>query len=76
MSDRCTCRWGRDTDGSEFGPCEWCEGQAYDEENGLTDEALSAALSGEANLTMEEALLLDAEILRAQGVDVADPEFF
>lgn len=22
---RCTCRQGRDTDGSEFGPCKWCE---------------------------------------------------
>lgn len=25
--DRCTCRPGRDHDGSEFGPCEWCEQQ-------------------------------------------------
>jgi hypothetical protein len=61
MIGRCTCRQGRDDDGSEFGPCEWCEGQAYDEENGLTDEALQAAISGEAVLTTEEALLLDAQ---------------
>lgn len=25
MNRHCTCRSGRDTDGSEFGPCEWCE---------------------------------------------------
>lgn len=25
-ANRCTCQSGRDTDGSEFGPCEWCEG--------------------------------------------------
>ena len=29
-----------------------------------------------ADLTMEEALLLDAKILRAQGVEVDDPLFF
>lgn len=25
MADHCTCRSGRDFDGSEFGPCEYCE---------------------------------------------------
>jgi hypothetical protein len=25
MTDHCTCRPGRDHDGSEFGPCEFCE---------------------------------------------------
>lgn len=24
-SSPCTCRYGRDHDGSEFGPCEYCE---------------------------------------------------
>lgn len=26
--ERCTCRSGRDHDGSEFGPCEYCERQS------------------------------------------------
>jgi hypothetical protein len=27
--DYCTCRSGRDHDGSEFGPCEYCEEAAF-----------------------------------------------
>lgn len=38
MSDRCTCPYGRDTDGSEFGPCEYCEAVS----EGRTDEDVQA----------------------------------
>ncbi len=31
--DRCTCRFGRDHDGSEFGPCPFCEEQEWLESN-------------------------------------------
>lgn len=31
MADHCTCRYGRDHDGSEFGPCEYCERVADEE---------------------------------------------
>lgn len=67
-ANRCTCQSGRDTDGSEFGRCEWCE----DADAREHDETFAEAPS----MTLQEALLLDAEILRAQGVDVVDPEFF
>jgi len=30
LADRCTCKSGRDHDGSEFGPCAFCEAQAED----------------------------------------------
>jgi hypothetical protein len=30
-ADHCTCRPGRDHDGSEFGPCDYCERQAYED---------------------------------------------
>lgn len=29
--DHCTCRQGREIDGSEFGPCPYCEEAAYQE---------------------------------------------
>lgn len=32
MATRCTCRPGRDYDGSEFGPCEYCESFADEED--------------------------------------------
>jgi hypothetical protein len=34
MLNRCACRPGRDYDGSEFGPCEYCESES-DKENEL-----------------------------------------
>lgn len=43
--ERCTCQPGRDTDGSEFGPCAYCEEQAWREENGLTDEDFEAMIA-------------------------------
>lgn len=44
-ADRCTCRPGRDHDGSEFGPCEWCEEQAWRAFNGLTNDDLEAQIA-------------------------------
>ena len=32
--DRCTCQSGRASDGSEHGPCAWCEEMAWRAENG------------------------------------------
>lgn len=58
QSDRCTCRWGRDTDGSEFGPCKFCEEQSYREANGLTDEDIEATIAGERTMTMQEGSAL------------------
>jgi len=31
MRDRCTCQSGRDSDGSEYGPCAWCEDAPFRE---------------------------------------------
>lgn len=31
LANSCTCRSGRDYDGSEFGPCEYCEGLSFEE---------------------------------------------
>lgn len=36
--NRCTCRSGRDTDGSEFGLCSFCEAEIYDEGEPLDEE--------------------------------------
>lgn len=104
-SERCTCRPGRDHDGSEFGPCEFCEAnvcpkcgegfrmawignnppEPYGEVCGCPDDEYEAARdekramdreAGFFNREMQEALRLDAQALRDQGVDVDDPEFF
>lgn len=48
--------------------CEWCE-------DAEERERLEAFAWDEA-IAMEDALMLGAEILRSQGVDVADLEFF
>lgn len=49
------------------------DNSAYERE---MEEAEQEARDAGENLSLEEALMLDAEILRAQGVDVADPIFF
>ena len=45
MLGDCICRAGRDTDGSEFGPCTYCEEMAWRSENGLHDEDLEAMIA-------------------------------
>jgi hypothetical protein len=49
------------------------DSSAYEREQ---EEAEQAARDAGETMTLQEAMMLDAEILRAQGVDVADPIFF
>ena len=44
--DRCTCIPGRAADGSEHGPCAWCEERAWQTANGMRDEDLQAMIDG------------------------------
>lgn len=38
VEDHCTCQFGRDHDGSEFGPCPFCEEQEWLGRNGFMNE--------------------------------------
>lgn len=49
--DRCTCQHGRDHDGSEFGPCEYCERAADAERD-----------SARANLAALQKRIDDADL--------------
>ena len=48
-ADRCTCEPGRASDGSEHGPCAYCEEMVWRDENGMHDEDLEAMLEERAD---------------------------